>query len=110
MKNKIIYTSLFSSRYKRLNNKFPDLCNELAALQKELELNPFCGTALGSNLYKIRIAGKGKGKSGSFRVITYLINKIDDSFEINFIIIYDKSEESSIDKTTLLALVKKIFN
>jgi hypothetical protein len=39
--------------------------------------NPKLGQSLGSNLYKIRLSAsdKGKGKSGGFRLITYLIQE-----------------------------------
>jgi mRNA-degrading endonuclease RelE of RelBE toxin-antitoxin system len=52
---------------------------------------------------------KRKGKSGGFRIISYLVQEFQDSTEIYLITIYDKSEEASIDKSVLQKLVKSIF-
>lgn len=76
-----------------------------------LEENPTTGESLGSGLYKIRLAskGKGKGKSGGFRVITYLLTETEDGVDIYLITMYDKSEESSVKKEVLLKIVKALF-
>jgi hypothetical protein len=55
------------------------------------------------------VQSKGKGKSGGYRVITYLINQSEDSTAINMLTIYDKSEEGTIDKKLLLQLIKELF-
>jgi hypothetical protein len=91
--------------------KFPSIQGELEILEKELISNPKLGEPLGGNLYKIRLASKdkGKGKSGGFRVITYLIQEFTSVFEIYLITIYDKSEDKSIPKKVLIKLVKDIF-
>jgi hypothetical protein len=111
MKNKVYTTPFFESRYKRLVRKFPSIQGELEILEKELISNPKLGEPLGGNLYKIRLASKdkGKGKSGGFRVITYLIQEFTSVFEIYLITIYDKSEDKSIPKKVLIKLVKDIF-
>lgn len=64
-----------------------------------------------ADLYKVRLAveSKGGGKSGGFRVITYLVNQTNGGTDIYLITIYDKSEESSIDKNQLVNLLKEIF-
>jgi len=55
------------------------------------------------------VKDKGKGKSGGFRIITYVVKVFQQSFEIYLITIFDKSEEESIPKPVLLKLVKSIF-
>jgi hypothetical protein len=112
MKNKIIVTPFFESKYKRLAKKFPSLSDELQKLAKELINNPKLGVPLGEGLYKIRLAIKEKvrGKSGGFRVITYLIQEVNNSSEIYLITIYDKSEDETISKNMLIKLVKSIFS
>ncbi len=112
MANKVTPTPYFESKYKRLSKKFPSLDEELTELEQELLENPELGEPLGASLYKIRLASKdkGKGKSGGFRVITYLIQENKNSYEIFLITIYDKSEESTVTKTALLKLVKTIFD
>jgi hypothetical protein len=111
MANLVIPTPYFEGKFKRLARKFPNLVNELENLEKELADDPKLGEPLGSNIYKIRVAAKdkSKGKSGGFRVITYLVQEFKDSSEIYLITIYDKSEDTSIPKTVLQKLVKSIF-
>ena len=106
--NKAIYTQYFKSRAKRLLNKFSTLKNELIDLESQLLKTPTLGTALGNGLYKIRLGtkSKGGGKSGGFRVITYLIEENENSSDIYFITIYDKSEEATLDKKMLLKIIK----
>ncbi len=111
MANSVIPTPFFESKYKRLAKKFPSLGIELVNLEKDLINNPKLGESLGADLYKIRLPAKdkGKGKSGGFRVITYLVKEFQNSHEIYLITIFDKSEEVSISKSLLLKIVKSIF-
>lgn len=98
----------FARRLKRLAKKYISLSSELADLEKHLEENPRLGTTLGAGLYKIRLASKskGKGKSSGFRVITYYVERVGDDEVVYLVTIYDKSEEDSIDKDELLAIVQ----
>jgi len=66
------------------------------------------GTSYGSNIYKIRLAdhSKGKGKSGGFRVITYVIEETADATNIYLITIFDKSEEASIGKDDIKEILR----
>ncbi len=112
MANRVIATPFFEKRFKKLAKIFPSLSNELNDLGNKLIKNPELGTSLGNGLFKIRLASKSKntGKSGGFRVITYLITETDESVDINLIIIYDKSEISDIPKEELLKIVNEIFS
>jgi hypothetical protein len=105
--NRIITTPVFDKYYKKYKNKFPSLQNELEDLEKDLLLNPFSGTDLGSGLHKIRLKSKSKnkGKSGGFRVVTYLLTIDKDSIDITLIIIYDKSEINDISKRELQSIL-----
>ncbi len=111
MRNNVIPTVIFEKRFKRFSKKFNSLSEEIAQLEKELMANPKMGESLGAGLFKVRLASKdkGKGKSGGFRVITYLIDETNTGTDIYLIIIYDKSEENSISKSQLMDLVKKVF-
>lgn len=111
MPNEIKITSYFASRYKRLIKKFSSLENDVDILIAELLENPTLGTSLGNNLYKIRLKSKSKGggKSGGFRVITYLVSKTENGTDIHLITMFDKSEESSIKKEILVKIVKQLF-
>lgn len=108
MANKIILTPFFIRKAKRLLKKYRTLQSSLEALERELIDNPKKGDTYGSNIYKVRLAdeSKGKGKSGGFRVITYLIEENATSVDIYLITIYDKSEEASIDKDDIKEIIK----
>ena len=68
-------------------------------------------TYLDNKVYKVRLASKskGKGKSGGFRVITYLVKKTGTNTKIVLISIYDKSEDSTLNKSRIIKLLKEIF-
>ena len=109
MRNKLFTISLFDSRYKRLVKKYPSLEFELLDLQNQLLLNPKIGTLLTANIYKIRVPNRDsqRGKSGGFRIITYVLEETDNACEINLVTIYDKSEESTFTKAELLKIIKQ---
>jgi hypothetical protein len=112
IENNVYRTSVFDADYKRFAKKFVSLPDEIQQLEADLVKQPDIGTPLGGNIYKVRIAceAKGKGKSGGFRVITYLVDERVDGTDIYLITMYDKSEESSIKKAQLKKIIKKIFS
>lgn len=111
MGNRVIPTPYFESRLKKFLKKFPSLGSELSEPEESLLSHPRTGTDLGSGIFKVRLASesKGAGKSGGFRVITYLVKPTVEGTDIYLITIYDKSEESAIDKSVLKKLVKSIL-
>ncbi len=62
---------------KRFKKKFKSIDQDFEALKIQLLQHPDMGSSLGSNLYKVRMPSSNKvsGKSGGFRVITYLIQQ-----------------------------------
>jgi mRNA-degrading endonuclease RelE of RelBE toxin-antitoxin system len=108
MRNNVILTAFFLRKAKRLLKKYHTLQLSLKKLKKDLIDNPRLGDSYGSNIYKVRLAdeSKGKGKSGGFRVITYLVEENAESTDIYLITIFDKSEESSIDKDDIREIIK----
>ncbi len=109
MASTVLTTPYFERRYKRFKKKFTTLDEDYEVLINQLETNPESGTSPGSGLYKVRMASasKGQGKSGGFRVVTYLRRNTGDDTEVILITIYDKSEESTVAKGELEKLVKK---
>lgn len=101
----------FQRKARRLVKKFRTLDDELAILIDGLKQSPRQGKSLGAGLYKIRLASKskGKGKSGGFRVITYYVEQVGNDEVVYLVTIYNKSEEDSIDKADLLAIVQEAF-
>ncbi len=108
MANNVRLTAFFMKKAKRLLKKYRTLQNSLNKLEGDLIRNTKLGDNYGSNIYKIRLAdeSKGKGKSGGFRVITYIIEENTTSTDIYLITIFDKSEESSIDKDDIKEILK----
>jgi mRNA-degrading endonuclease RelE of RelBE toxin-antitoxin system len=107
--NEVIPTPTFTGKAKRLAKKFKTLFDSIDDLETRLLANPRLGDPYGKNIYKIRLAdeSKGKGKSGGFRVITYVIDEKADGTSIYLVTIFDKSEEATIKKAGAIALVKK---
>lgn len=108
--NKVVviqYGKSFAKEYKKLAKKYKSLSNDFKKLIEQINENPTKGTALGNNLFKIRLAikSKQKGKSGGLRVISHLQSEIIIQFEkstVTFIVIYDKSEYANISKKDLI--------
>ncbi len=76
MSNFVQYSTEFKRNLKPLYKKYPTIKNSLRILQEELAKNPYLGDSYGDKIYKVRLAdeSKGKGKSGGFRVMYYLLN------------------------------------
>jgi hypothetical protein len=114
MNYRILVTRNFEKEAKRLVKKYISLKSELSELNNQLLLNPFLGTPIGSNAYKIRLAvkSKGKGKSGGMRVITLMEVDIfiKDTSNIFLLSIYDKSETANISSAELKRLIASIKN
>ncbi len=118
MKVRVQAADSFKRLAKPLLKKYRSLKVELEALEFELHSNPFMGTPLGNNAYKIRLAirSKGKGKSGGARVITYLQSEIvvtldvatKEQVTVSLIAIYEKSEVESISNKELKMLIGQI--
>lgn len=100
MSYKVYTTSSFEKDVKILVKKHPSIKNDLAKLASRLIDNPFAGTPLGKDCYKIRMAitSKGKGKSGGARVIT-CVKVVQDT--IYLVKLYDKTTKSTIGEKEL---------
>lgn len=79
----------------------------MAALAQQLLQHPQLGVPLGHNCYKIRmaIAGKGRGKSGGARIITYVQITKENIF---LLAIYDKAKMGNITDNELIDRLKNI--
>ena len=102
-----IETKDFRKAFKHLRKKYPSIGQDLGLKLKELEQNPYLGSPLGDNCYKVRmsITSKGKGKSGGARVIT-MVKIIEDT--IHLLTLYDKSEINNISDAYLDELRKMV--
>ena len=109
MQYKIESLATFDREVKRLSKRYPSMAADIKALKAEILNNPSLGVNLGNNVRKIRmrIASKGKGKSGGARVITITVVAAVDETEINLLYIYDKAERSNITDAGIKALLKE---
>lgn len=102
----VIYTHIeFERQFKRFRKKYHSMVNDYRDFIDSIKKKPFQGSSLGGGLRKVRfgVADKGGGKSGGMRVITFTVNKIDESHvEITLLYIYDKSEMSSVSDKLVL--------
>ncbi len=106
MSYSIISTAEFSKEIKRLTKKYPSLKNEYIQLLHSLLNEPFQGTSLGNNIFKIRLAIKSKntGKRGGARVITF-VRVLEN--EILMISIYDKADQENMTSKEINERIKK---
>lgn len=108
MNYKVKVSSRFKKEAKRLTKKYPSLKDELKSLSLSLSENPFQGTHIGSDIYKLRIsiASKGKGKSGGGRIIHYVQMEDED---VVLLTIYNKGERSNITKAEIEAILAEFL-
>jgi mRNA-degrading endonuclease RelE of RelBE toxin-antitoxin system len=102
-------TKQFDKELKRIASKYPSLKLDLRNFLEEISINPYVGSALGNNCYKVRLAitSKGKGKSGGARVIIYII-QIER--EVLLLSIYDKSAKETISNADILKRIQAYLN
>jgi len=110
--NSIKASLLFKRKVKPLAKKYHTLRESIDELGEQLIANPYLGESYGSNIYKIRLAdkSKGKGKSGGFRVIYYLAIKHEDNIDIILVTIFNKGEMDTIKKNDAELLLKEVLN
>jgi mRNA-degrading endonuclease RelE of RelBE toxin-antitoxin system len=98
---------VFEKQFKKLYKKYPSLKSDLIKLVSSLKVDPFYGTSLGNNCYKIRmtISSKRKGKSGGARIITNI--KISET-NVYLLTIYDKKDKETISNKELSELLQQI--
>ena len=104
MQYKIESLATFDREVKRLSKRYPSMAADIKALKAEILNNPSLGVNLGNNVRKIRmrIASKGKGKSGGARVITITVVAAVDETEINLLYIAERSNITDVEIKALL--------
>lgn len=93
----IITLPKFEKEFILLSKKYPSIDEDLELLLKELTQNPFSGTSLGNNCFKLRMNIKSKraGKRGGARVVT-CVKLISN--KLYLVSIFDKADKESISK------------
>ena len=108
MKKITIYTLItFVKDVRRLHKKYKKLNQDLKQLNVQLQKNPNAGIALGSNLFKIRLANSSipTGKSGSFRVVYYYF---DGHQQLYLATLFSKKDLENISDEKLLEIINHI--
>ncbi|MBR1400270.1 MAG: addiction module toxin RelE [Prevotella sp.] len=88
----------FDVSIKRLAKRYRSMADDYAGFLKSLQENTFQGAELCPGIRKIRmpITSKGRGKSGSSRVITANAIVAEHEGRIALLTIYDKSDASTV--------------
>lgn len=109
MNYEIIVKPTFQREAKKMAKHYASFKEDFESLIDELEQNPQLGTDLGHGLRKVRmrIAAKGKGKSGGARVITFTLVVSQQGAILNLLYIYDKADRESISDKEIEQLLKK---
>ena len=107
MSYRVDVTKGFAKEAKRLAKKYPSFKQDYGDFLKSIKENPFQGDELTPGIRKIRMAikSKGKGKSGGARIITYNIIAEQQNGLIVLLLIYDKSDFSTIDTNAVKKIV-----
>lgn len=106
MSYEIIRHQDFDVSFKRLAKRYRSLIDDYEAFLDSIEANPLQGTELCPGIRKIRmpITSKGRGKSGSARVITANAIVAEHEGRIALLTIYDKADASTVK----LNVIKKM--
>ncbi|MBP1531731.1 MAG: addiction module toxin RelE [Bacteroidaceae bacterium] len=107
MNYEIRVSSYFLAEAKRLKKRYRSFLDDLEVLKNSLLENPEQGVELSPGIRKVRmsISSKGRGVSGGARVITYSFIVSEKDGVIVLLLIYDKSDASSVK----LPVIKKII-
>jgi len=106
MNYKIIPTEYFKQQVRELIKAYPNIKKDLKELTSMLKENPKIGKPLGKKVYKIRLKNTdlSRGKSGGYRVITYVI---DEQQKIRILTIYAKPRKANITDKEIMAILQK---
>lgn len=97
-------TQKFNKAVKKLKKRFKNIEKDTSTFVDSLENYEDLGTYLGDGIYKARVANsdKNSGKSGGYRLISYL--KLIEN-EVYLLYIYDKSDFENISESEIDTLI-----
>ena len=100
----------FDVSIKRLAKRYHSLANDYADFLTSLQDNPLQGVELSPGIRKIRmsITSKGRGKSGSARVITANAIIAEHEGRIALLTIYDKSDASTVKLNIIKQMAREL--
>ena len=97
-------TDTFNKAVKKLKKRFRNIEKDYLAFLDSIQTDEDLGVYLGEGIYKTRIANSDKqgGKSGGYRLISYL--KLIDN-ELYLMYIYDKSDFENVSEHDIDSLI-----
>ena len=100
----------FDIAFKRLSKRYRSLPEDYRQFIGSLQENPLQGAELCPGIRKIRmpIASKGRGKSGSARVITANAIVAEHEGRIALLTIYDKSDASTVKLNVIKQMAREL--
>ena len=100
----------FEHSFKRLYKRYRSLPDDIKDFRDSLQKNPFQGAELCPGIRKIRmpIASKGRGKSGSTRVITANAIIAEHEGRIALLTIYDKQDASTVKLNVIKQMAREL--
>ena len=106
LKLSVSKTDYFERLVSKLSKRYRNIEQDIDIFIDSIEEIKDIGISLGNNLYKARIknSDKSKGKSGGYRLITYL--QLKDK-ELTLVYIYSKSDLGNVKELYLDELIKK---
>jgi mRNA-degrading endonuclease RelE of RelBE toxin-antitoxin system len=105
---KVQQTEYFNGLLKELRKRYRKIDKDVDSFLANITELKDLGASLGNNLYKARIKNSDavRGKSGGYRLITYL--QLKDN-TLTLIYIYSKSDISNVSEKQLDEIVLKSF-
>jgi hypothetical protein len=102
----LYFTHVFETKFKRYKKKFNSIESDLKLFTDNLPKIESDDLGGGIYKYRLRVKSKNKGKSAGFRIITFEIIVSENRKNITLLTLYDKSEQSSISKKEIAAILK----
>lgn len=108
-KLKVVKSDLFYKSVKKLQKRYRNIILDVDNFLKNVKNNDDLGTSLGGGVYKVRVANSdaNRGKSGGYRLLTYL--QIIDN-KVTLIYIYSKSDLENLSEQELDEMILDIFD
>ena len=106
MKLNIVKKRLYVKSLKKLSKHYKNIQSDIDNFLDSIHSENDLGTALKSNVFKVRIANsdKNKGKSAGYRLITYLTIVKN---ELQLLYIYDKSKLANLTENEIDNIILK---
>ncbi len=100
----------FLAEAKKLKKRYRSFEDDLENFKDSLQKNPYQGAELCPGIRKIRmaIASKGRGKSGSARVITAMAIVDESNGRIALLTIYDKQDADTVDLSVIRKMAQEL--